>query len=273
MSHYSVAVFCEDGGKDVEELLAPYDENLSVPHYISKQEIIARVRNDIEKYRSNFYEEYLRDPKEYLSKHSDEHGKYVSEEFPKKLTWSDEDCYKDGIRNYLEENIQSDGSVFTDYNPNARWDWYSIGGRFSSEIPLKDGDYKWADEASMDEVDIDYIDEDEYKNSMRFWQLYVDGQAPVTDEDKELVSFVIRDRQYFVDNYDNAQEYAEWMSRFTFYAAILPTGEWVAPGRVGWFGTTTATAEENKAWRKKVVEILQRAKDNNWSITIVDCHI
>lgn len=273
MSHYSVVVFCENGGKDLEELLAPYDENLSVPHYVTKEEIIERVRNNIEEYRKEFYEEYLKNPQKYLEEHSDEHGKYISEEFPKKLSWSDEDCYKDGVRYYLEENIQPNGSVFTTYNPNARWDYYAIGGRFDCGIPLKDSDYKWADEASMDEVDIDYIDEDKYKESLRFWQLYVDGQTPVTDEDKDLVSFVIQDRQYFIDNYDNAQEYAGWMSRFTFYAAVLPTGEWLECGKVGWFGTTTATAADNKAWRKKVREILRQAQKNNWYITMIDCHI
>lgn len=38
MSHYAVAVFTTLDDKNVEELLAPYNESLHVPHYISKQD-------------------------------------------------------------------------------------------------------------------------------------------------------------------------------------------------------------------------------------------
>ena len=34
MSHYSVAVFSKENGYDVDELLAPYDENIVVDRYV-----------------------------------------------------------------------------------------------------------------------------------------------------------------------------------------------------------------------------------------------
>lgn len=34
MSHYAVAVFLDPNGKNLEDLLAPFDEGLHVPHYI-----------------------------------------------------------------------------------------------------------------------------------------------------------------------------------------------------------------------------------------------
>ncbi len=189
MSHYAVAVFLDPNGKNLEELLAPFDENLHVPHYIPKADIIAKVRNEIETYKNGTYAEYLKDPEAYVAKYTNQdHIKYITKEFPMKLHWTDEDCYLDGIRYYEEENIKPDGSVFSDYNPNSKWDWYSIGGRFSDIVPLKEGGY--ANEASMCDVDIDHRDKKEYKNAIRFWQLYVEGQEPVTEEDKELLKFV-----------------------------------------------------------------------------------
>lgn len=44
MSHYSVAVFSKENGYDVDELLAPYDENIVVDRYVfyTKDELIKR---------------------------------------------------------------------------------------------------------------------------------------------------------------------------------------------------------------------------------------
>lgn len=273
MSHYAVAVFIEPNGKDLEALLAPFDEKLHVPHYIPKADIIAKVRSEIENYKNTTYAEYLKDPQSYVTKYSErpDHINYITKEFPIKLRWTDEECYLDGIRYYEEENIKPDGSVFSDYNPNSKWDWYSIGGRFSDIIPLKEGGY--TDEAHMCDVDINHRDKDEYKRARRFWQLYVDGQAPVTEEDKELLKYVWYKKEYYTERYENAEEYASWRAGFTFYAALLPTGEWIEPGQMGWWGISGATAEDDKAWHKKVKEILKQAQDNNWDITIVDCHI
>ena len=42
MSHYSVAVFSRNGGKDVDELLAPFDENMRVDRYVSHTNYVYR---------------------------------------------------------------------------------------------------------------------------------------------------------------------------------------------------------------------------------------
>lgn len=116
MSHYAVAVFTKEG-TSYEDLLKPYDESLPVPHYIAKSEIIKNVKDEIEQYKNGTYAKYLNDPKEYIDNCNNEaHIKYITEEFPKRLTWTDEECYQYGIEVYDKENIQSDGSVFETYN-------------------------------------------------------------------------------------------------------------------------------------------------------------
>lgn len=270
MSHYSVAVF-SDGSSDLEEMLAPFNEYVRVPHYISRTDIIAKVRNEIETYKNTTYAEYLKDPQTYIAKYpKPNHIKYITEEFPKKLDWTDEDCYRDGIRFYEEENIKPDGSVFDNCNPNAKWDWYEIGGRFSKIIPLKDGSY--ADEASMCDVDISHHDEERYRKALRLWRLCVEEQTSTNEEDKELIRFAYK-KEYYTERYKSAEEYADWVSGFTFYAALLPNGEWLEPGQMGWWGISSAKAEDDIAWRKQVHEILKQAQKKNWQVTIVDCHI
>lgn len=274
MSHYSVAVF-SNGDTTHEELLRPYDENLSFPHYTTKAEIIARVRKEIEEYKNGTYAEYLKDRDGYVAKcaasDNTEHIKYITQEFPKKLQWTDEECYVDGIKYENKEDIRPDGSVFSTYNPNARWDWYQVGGRFEKMIPLNDGTF--CDEADMADVNINYRDSDHYKKALRFWQLYIDGVEPENDADRELVRFHYRTKEYYTDRFKNAEEYADASSRLNFYAALLPNGEWLEPGRMGWWGISFATSEDEKRWSEQKKEIIRRAKAENWYITMVDCHI
>lgn len=272
MSHYAVLVFTEPDKKTVEELLDPFYEGLEVPHYISKSDIISGIRKEIEDYKNTRYAEYLKNPQSYLAKCSNpNHAKYITQEFPKRLNWDDEECYREGIKYYDSEDIQPDGSVRDTYNPNSKWDWYTIGGRFSDIIPLKDG--RFANEASMSEVDIDYCDQEDYAKSIRFWQLFIDGQTPETEHEKEVVESAFYKREYYTSRYDNAEDFANHCAGFTFYAALLPTGEWLEPGQMGWFGVSFANEDDDRAWRKTSREILKKANENNWNVTVVDCHI
>ena len=69
MSHFCVYVF-HDENTTVDELLAPYDENVEMSPYVryTKEQAIAKVRSDIEKYRDSTYKEYLADPVKYKEK-------------------------------------------------------------------------------------------------------------------------------------------------------------------------------------------------------------
>lgn len=125
----------------------------------------------------------------------------------------------------------------------------------------------------MEDVDIGYHDKTIYDDSIRFWQLYIDGEEPKTDKDNDLIKFNYRTKDYYTSTYKNAEDYADDCSGFTFYAAILPNGEWLEPGAMGWWGMSSATDEDRKQWRKTQKEILKNAKEENWYITLVDCHI
>ena len=126
------------------------------------------------------------------------------------LKWTDEECYQDAIKYADEENIAPDGSLRNTYNPNAKWDWYQIGGRWAGNlcVPIAcencgNGEKSWGwgnknpyeceypqykrvDSARIkDLVFPDY--QKEYAKAKRFWELYIEDQEPITEEDKELL--------------------------------------------------------------------------------------
>lgn len=151
MSHFTVYVFSNNDGADVEDLLAPYNEGIEVAPYVkyTKQQTIARIRKEIEDYKNGVYKEYLSDPEAYKKKTKknaynieryNEHMHYLEVEFPKKLDWTDEECYEDLAKWYREDNmIDDNGNLLSTYNPNSKWDWYETGGRWAGGLITKDG--------------------------------------------------------------------------------------------------------------------------------------
>lgn len=154
MSHFCVYVF-HDKNTTVSELLAPYDENIEFAPYVlyTKEQAIAKVRSDIEKYRDSTYKEYLADPVKYKEKwgHNKNHIDYLENKFPKILNWTDEECYEEIAKLYREDGlVAEDGSILSTCNPKSKWDWYQIGGRWSNSIP--------GDEVKMSEIPIEKIE-------------------------------------------------------------------------------------------------------------------
>ena len=144
MSHFTVLVFSNNGGEDLKELLAPYDENITMEPYIeyTKKQIIEKVRKEIEDYRDHgYYAEYIKDPQKYKELHGDnkKHIDYLENEFPKELNWTDEQCYESEARWYGGDKIDADGNLLSTYNPKSKWDWYSVGGRWSGGLTMIDG--------------------------------------------------------------------------------------------------------------------------------------
>ena len=154
MSHFCVYVF-HDENTTVDELLAPYDENIEFAPYVlyTKEQAIAKVRSEIEAFRNGIYKEYLEDPVKYKENwgHLKTHIEYLENEFPKKLNWTDEECYEDIVKWRRDAGlVAEDGSILSTYNPKAKWDWYQVSGRWRGGIP--------GDKVKMSEVDIDTID-------------------------------------------------------------------------------------------------------------------
>ena len=138
MSHFTVLVI----GENPENLLAPFDEHLELPRHIdkTKAEIIQESRDEINHYRDTTYAEYLKNPEEYAKATNEQHLKFLKEEFPQRLKWTDSDHYQAGIDWYQANEIDEEGSVYSTYNPQSKWDWYSLGGRWSGRvIELKEG--------------------------------------------------------------------------------------------------------------------------------------
>ena len=232
MSHFAVAVF-HNNSQDIDALLAPYDENLEVAPYIryTKQEAITRARE--------------------------------------MFCWeghTDEELWQMLADDY-DNNTDSDGNIYTTYNPDSKWDWWVIGGRFSGILKLRNG--KTADSAQIKDIDFS-PDKDDYEYALRFWDIVVEHE-PLREGEEEPFTFY--NSEYFREYYKNRETYARYCSQFATYAVITPDGKWHGKGEMGWWGISSETADEAKDWCEHYKERFIDAADPEWYLTIVDCHI
>lgn len=73
---------------------------------------------------------------------------------------SDEEAWE-----YVKESwgytINEKDELVSTYNPDSKWDWYSIGGRWGGFLPLKEldseGDHLTTNEALVGEIDWEYL--------------------------------------------------------------------------------------------------------------------
>lgn len=165
----------------------------------------------------------------------------------------DEDCDVDegtGRRGYWD-------------NPNARWDWFVIGGRWGGKLRLRDGGR--SDVAAVADVVAD-VDPAAYDMALARYRRWLTGERV---DDFELSSYR---RDIVLDRYPDAEAYARCRAGFWTHAVVTPDGEWHEAGRMGWFGISDETGERLRDW---VDRFRERYLDpyGDHMIVIVDCHI
>ncbi len=120
MSHFTVLVICKDEG-EVEELLAPYDEEIRVDPYEKGEDNLQAMKDH-----------YKTDNLQELAAKMEDWSGYKGE-------------VKDGKLIY-----------WCTYNPESKWDWYEVGGRWKGDIKGKNKD-KISDIMKMGDDKMSYV--------------------------------------------------------------------------------------------------------------------
>jgi hypothetical protein len=151
MSHFIGLCF----GDCWESNLNPYDEGLEVEPYVAytKEEAIDEVKR-----RHAFDYEWAIKTLENKST-PERQRKHAESIVERGLFISYEDAWK--VAQEWGYEIDEDGNLLSRYNPDSRWDWYSIGGRWSGFLYTKEKDDEGnpirVDQATFGEIDWDYM--------------------------------------------------------------------------------------------------------------------
>lgn len=133
--------------------------------------------------------------------------------------------------------------VYSTYNPNSKWDWYSNGGRWAKSIKTKSGEF--VDECLLGEIDFEPFPDEAYE----------DGEDWLGNPCKQLKEGY----EWHYDNKDN------------FPFCIVIDGEWYEKGKMGWWGMTRNEKESDK-WHGEVSALLEKLPADS-QVYNVDFHI
>ena len=170
-------------------------------------------------------------------------------------------------------------------NPNARWDWWVIGGRWRGLLRLRPGKSGYT--APLDRWHSDFVypphscdaalvadcdfspREAQIRQAARMWEVVVEGDKPRENEN----FFNLWKPEYYLERYGDKETFIRRESAFSTYAFVTAEGEWHEQGRMGWFCMDDATNESICQYEEKFQSYLQEAREKGLAITIVDCHI
>lgn len=289
MSHYTVlAIVRKDArNRSLRTLLAPYYEGKRVKPYVAKTkaQLIDEEATKISKHRRS-HEAALRLSKEEyfaIAEKGDLYGNYerMREDLPEEddsIDLRDDDALFHRVKKLYGSELNKDGDCISTYNPNSKWDWYSIGGRWPGQLRLKSG--QAVDSARAGLVDWDAMFSPDPKAAAKnaeFWDEYVLGNIPegVEDADKYLYAkfgFVLYRPEYYLEFYGTKEDYVRRMGLWSTYAVLDDKG-WHEPGAMGWFGRSAATAESKKDWEDNFRSRFIDTLDPEDRVVVIDCHI
>ena len=308
MSHFTVAVFT-DGTKSLEELLAPYQENNmgdcpkeylafhdEEDSYLKEyeedglemiktpnEELIYTWDNSLRKIQDSFRTKDLRvDKNEYIKKLNEMGYKEVFVKYKEKYP-----TFEEFVRDFHGREERDPETKRYGYweNPNRKWDWYQLGGRWQGSLLVKDDSehsvgslglmtqprelynpapegYKWVDQAKVGDIEWDLMAELNKKEAINRWEEA--EKDPKQDTNYRYFMYGIKKDMTKEDYISSIAD------NFETYAVLTTDGKWHEKGKMGWFGIST---DEKQGWSESYKESFIKNADPNWTISIVDCHI
>ena len=297
MSHFTVAVITDELsiGK-IDDLMEPYCEDPEDGEYLEfvnkDEEIKEAYENEtvdmIKTPKGKLYFSWDNELKN-VRKSSPETKDYGFPEGYEKINVSFKEKYatlKEFAEEYYGYEYNKKYKAFGYMaNPNAKWDWYVVGGRWQGMLEVNasaehlfgdvhtDGFDDPAEEATIvvDGAKIKDIQWDRMfagceKHAEENWE---EAKANIKEEDALRAYF-----RYGIREDDTKESYVNRRTSFSTFAVLDDIGgEWHERGEMGWFGMSTDTAEEAEQWDKEYFDRFIKNANPDHYLIIVDCHI
>lgn len=196
-------------------------------------------------------------------------------------------------------------------NPNAKWDWYQVGGRWTGFFKLKKGTSGdlgnpglgasrpkkgYADSAHKGDIDWQAMRQSAIveagntwdavrKQAPMLWRSWNDIMKDYTQETIDLarnayysqegIKLLRKDKVLMWVNDDvlvDRNTYCQQASdRAVVTFAVVKDGKWYERGEMGWWGVASNEMESSE-WNKKFSDMIDDLPDDTL-LSVVDCHI
>lgn len=233
MSHFCLFV-TDTLNESIDQQLEPYNEN-------SHFEKVIEIRQEHVKTACL---EVMREVSDAIERTTDiQHQQSMQQRLESYQKLFNEGNYHSIIATWHGYEIDNDGNYYYEHNPNAKWDWYQVGGRWTGFLKLTDK----AKDAPV-----------------------ISGHFNM---DKTEVQQLIKNRRTdraCVGEIDWDAMKASSDGRVPF--AVLDDGQWYERGSMGWWGIVS---DEDNSWNEQFEKKLAEWRKNrpDMEITVVDIHI
>lgn len=280
MSHFVVMVI----GENIEQQLAPFDENMEVPEYA-----VGEVSED--------------DKRAVIEYYAKGHDKTFEEVYAKHgASWNGGRYRKDENGVWME---------YSTYNPKAKWDWWTLGGRWSGMMKVKPGatdtvtgnpgvfdNEVGIDQCRKKDLDLEAIraekraEAEERYSKFRAvvkdhpWPEAWDTVLARYGEDRieearafyhaqSAIKALKEARMLFVSPEEYGQDQEAYVANQVADAfvpfALLMNGQWYEKGKMGWWAVVR-DKKDQPVWRDEFWKMFDALPDDTL-ISMVDCHI
>lgn len=198
------------------------------------------------------------------------------------------------MKDYYGATIGEDGKYGRFTNPNKKWDWWVVGGRWSKHLLLKNGTK--VDTALKSTVDMKKMLSDAEHSAKERYDLAqsilkgrtfepwskliakhkdnIEGARREYWGQQAVKDLSSHDKFRWSENLEDfllpRREFVHKLSRSavgTF--TVLKDGEWHERGEMGWWG---CVSNEVAGWEDMWMNLWESIPDDQW-VTVVDCHI
>lgn len=187
-------------------------------------------------------------------------------------------------------------------NPNQKWDWYAIGGRWSNYLPTTDGKVNFC---RIEQLDFDSLAKEQAAKAKAFYEAYQKALVEGVSQDWFGWDSNVRDRAVatglvkvvnpkdltgqetrtatwprdankidVLTPISEADFYTKWASLFNPIKpwATVDAQGWHEQGKMGWWACSDATTESTYAFANGFMDWLKSGDTQDWLVA-VDCHI
>lgn len=282
MSHFPVGVITNDLGK-VERMLAPYNENNRHGKAVrlSREEVIQDARRIADRYKgmddNHLFQHFsgMANDTAYVAADGTPLYTEFRDDIRKLATENpDEDAliqFYEKHENIKDGYMSGHGELLYDTNPEAKWDWWKIGGRYDGMIRERvNGTIKASSCAKIKDIVFE-PDPERVKGYARFWEVAVEGQ-PLQPGENADDFYLFYKKEYMLSRYRDKETYASINAGLYLYA-ILDDDGWHSKGNMGWFGMSSESGEESLAWDLNLYKNFLKDRNPEDYLVVVDCHI
>lgn len=285
MSHFTTLII----GDDPETQLEPFYEQGDEGDYFMEKEYEVRIadfekaaKEVLKKARKSALEEAQevadgKKPRNPLAGAPSNYWRQAFEKYQKQLA---EGKFEEMLRDWYGGTVDEEGLYYVT-NPNAKWDWYQLGGRWSGYFILKPGkkgvlgEKSWtnekeetplrrADQARKGDIDFEAMKAARLKDAEETWAEYEKKKKePDFDATQAYFGFGIRKE-------DTKESYLARRGTFSTHA-VLKDGDWFEVGKMGWWAVVTDEKDASE-WEAEFAKLLDGLPDDTL-LSVYDLHI